>query len=70
MKDQIVEVMNMSKGDRISLLCKLSVKELLNTIEPDEMIQLSTIQTIRTLNGEIDSVLTDWMENPECDPRN
>jgi hypothetical protein len=69
MKNIIADIFKMSTKERNILLCQLSVKELLNTIEPDEMIQLATIQSIRTANGEIDRVLKEWKENPELDPR-
>jgi hypothetical protein len=69
MKKQIVDVMKMSTGERNILLCKLSVKEMFNTIELHESIQLATIHTIRTFNGEVDSVLEHWKKHPETDPR-
>lgn len=56
-KNQIDSVANMTTIERNTLLCKLAVKEHLNTIEPHEIIQLATIQAIRTANGEIDKVL-------------
>jgi methyltransferase-like protein len=68
-KNQIDSVANMTTLERNTLLCKLAVKEHLNTIEPHEIIQLATIQAIRTANGEIDKVLKNWEENPELDPR-
>jgi methyltransferase-like protein len=68
-KNQIDSVANMTTLERNTLLCKLSVKEHLNTIEPHEIIQLATIQAIRTANGEIDKVLKNWEENPDLDPR-
>ena len=68
-KNQIDSVANMTTLERNTLLCKLAVKEHLNTIEPHEIIQLTTIQAIRTANGEIDKVLKNWEENPELDPR-
>jgi hypothetical protein len=37
-KDQIKSISAMDKKDRNILLCKLSVKEMLNTIEPDEIV--------------------------------
>jgi methyltransferase-like protein len=68
-KNQIDSVANMTTLERNTLLCKLAVKEHLNTIEPHEIIQLATIQAIRTANGEIDKVLKNWEENPDLDPR-
>jgi hypothetical protein len=68
-KNQITNVSSMTTKDRNILLCQLSVKEHLNTIEPHEIIQLATIQAIRQANGEIDAVLKNWEENPDCDPR-
>jgi len=68
-KNQIKSVASMTKKERNILLCQLSVKEHLNTIEPHEIIQLATIQAIRQENGEIDAVLKNWEENPEYDPR-
>lgn len=68
-KNQIDSVANMTTLERNTLLCKLAVKEHLNTIEPHEIIQLGTIQAIRTANGEIDKVLKNWEENPDLDPR-
>ena len=62
-------VFKMTTLERNTLLCKLAVKEHLNTIEPQEIVQLATIQAIRTANGEIDRVLKSWEENPELDPR-
>ena len=68
-KTQMESVFNMTTLERNTLLCKLAVKEHLNTIEPHEIVQLTTIQAIRTANGEIDRVLKNWEENPELDPR-
>jgi hypothetical protein len=68
-KNQIEGVASMTKKERNILLCQLSVKEHLNTIEPHEIIQLATIQAIRQANGEIDAVLKNWEENPDSDPR-
>jgi methyltransferase-like protein len=68
-KNQIDSVANMTTLERNTLLCKLAVKEHLNTIEPHEIIQLATIQAIRTANGEIDKVLKNWEENPDLDSR-
>jgi methyltransferase-like protein len=68
-KNQIDSVANMTTLERNTLLCKLAVKEHLNTIEPHEIIQLATIQAIRTANGEIDKVLKNWEENSDLDPR-
>lgn len=68
-KNQIDSVANMTTLERNTLLCKLAVKEHLNTIEPHEIIQLATIQAIRTANGEIDKVLKNWEDNPDLDPR-
>lgn len=68
-KNQIDSVANMTTIERNTLLCKLAVKEHLNTIEPHEIIQLATIQAIRTANGEIDKVLKNWEENSDLDPR-
>jgi methyltransferase-like protein len=68
-KTKIDSVANMTTLERNTLLCKLAVKEHLNTIEPHEIIQLATIQAIRTTNGEIDKVLKNWEENPDLDPR-
>ena len=68
-KNQIDSVANMTTLERNTLLCKLAVKEHLNTIEPHEIIQLATIQAIRTANGEIDKVLKNWKEYPDLDPR-
>ena len=68
-KNQIDSVANMTTLERNTLLCKLAVKEHFNTIEPHEIIQLATIQAIRTANGEIDKVLKNWEENPDLDPR-
>ena len=68
-KQQIDSVANMSTLERNSLLCKLAVKETQGTIMPHEIIQLETIQAIRTANGEIAKVLKNWEENPELDPR-
>jgi hypothetical protein len=68
-KNQIASVASMTTKERNVLLCQLSVKEHLNTIEPHEIIQLATIQAIRQANGEIDAVLKNWEENPDLDPR-
>jgi hypothetical protein len=68
-KNQIESVVSMTKKERNMLLCQLVVKEQLNTIEPQEIIQLAIIQSIRHVNGEIDAVLKYWEENPDCDPR-
>lgn len=68
-KNQIDSMANMTTLERNTLLCKLAVKEHLNTIEPHEIIQLATIQAIRTANGEIDKVLKNWEENSDLDPR-
>jgi methyltransferase-like protein len=68
-KNQIDSVANMTTLERNTLLCKLAVKEHLNTIDPHEIIQLATIQAIRTANGEIDKVLKNWEENSDLDPR-
>lgn len=68
-KNQISSVDSMTTKERNMLLCQLSVKEHLNTIEPHEIIQLATIQAIRHANGEIDAVLKNWEENPDCNPR-
>lgn len=68
-KKQIAHVASMTTLERNILLCQLSVKEHLNTIEPHELIQLAAIQSIRQANGEIDAVLKNWDENPDIDPR-
>lgn len=67
--DLISDIMGMSSKDRNILLCQLVVKEHTNTISPLEQIQLTTIQYIRKLDGEIDQVLKSWAENPDLDPR-
>jgi len=68
-KDSIDSVINMTQTERNILLCKLAVKEELNTLLPHEALQLEFIQAIRTANGEIDAVLKKWEEYPELDPR-
>lgn len=67
--NQIKNIAEMSTKDRNILLCELLAKEHLNTIELHEILQLEIIQAIREANGEIDAVLKNWRENPECDPR-
>lgn len=69
LKKQILDVFSLTSKERNILLCQLSVKEHLNTIDPEEIIQLATIQAIRQANGEIDAVLKSWEENPDLDPR-
>jgi hypothetical protein len=64
-KSEIEMVFNLTKSERTILLCKLAVKEHLNSLEPNEIIQLATIQSIRTANGEIEKVLKDWEKHPD-----
>lgn len=66
---QIEKAENMTTLERNSRLCELAVKEHMGTILPHEIIELETIQAIRTANGEIDKVLKNWEENPDLDPR-
>lgn len=68
-KNTVDEIFKMESKERNILLCQLLVKEMNNTILPDEIIQLSTIQAIRKANGEIDRVLENWKKYPELDPR-
>ena len=68
-KHQIDSVLKMSTNDRNIMLCKLATKKYLDTIKPHEIIQLSIIQQLRTVNGEIDNVLKSWADNPDLDPR-
>lgn len=69
LKKQFDYITNLSSRDRNLLLCQLATKEAMNTIQPEEIIQLAIIQSIRQANGEIDKVLQNWEEHPECDPR-
>lgn len=62
-------ILEMPSKERNLLLCKLLTKEYLNTIMPDEIVQLSIIQAIRKENGEMDKVLKNWANNPDLDPR-
>jgi len=68
-KTQFESVSNMTTKERNFLLCQLAVKEQMNTIMPNKIMQLEFIQAIRTANGEIATVLKNWEENPELDPR-
>jgi hypothetical protein len=68
-KTQWDEISKMSTMERNGLLCRLAVKDHLNTLLPHEAVQLEIIQAIRGANGEIDRVLKNWSDNPELDPR-
>jgi len=68
--NSIKSVSDMTTKERNFLLCQLAAKEQMNVILPHEMLQLEFIQAIRRENGEIERVLKNWDENPECDPRN
>ena len=52
----INDCFSMTKVERIVRVCELSVKQELGIITPVEIIELTTIQMIRELTGELDQI--------------